>query len=266
MTDAGAPSCPLAVRGGVGPHQHRLGHVRAHPGRHRVGRGTRLHRAPVVAGPRRARAGRVGPRQHRGRFAQVPRLRPRAAGPASAPRAAQRAAQDVDAPQRDVDPQQFLPRQEPAAELGAYLARPLGPHQAHLLARRRGPDRRVLGHLVPVGWLVGQDPGRHRVGRRPPPRRPPHAPLDGGPDARPAQRRQHRHGRRPADAGRPRVGRAPGAPRAPVVAQGGHPQGGVLDRLEHHGRQPAADPGRFVLRTLFSRRRRRWERSLGPPR
>lgn len=44
--------------------------------------------------------------------------------------------------------------------------------EAHLLARRRGAHRRVLGHLVPLGRLERQDPGRDRVGRRPPPRRP----------------------------------------------------------------------------------------------
>jgi hypothetical protein len=117
------------------------------------------------------------------------------------------------------------------------------PYQAHLLARRRGPDRRLLGHLLPLGRVERQDPGRHRVGRLPSAGRPAHAPVDLGSDARPPLGRQHCHRRRPPDAGHHCLGRALGPAVAPPVAQGGHPQRGLLDHLQHHRRLDLPDPG-----------------------
>lgn len=115
--------------------------------------------------------------------------------------------------------------------------------QARLLARRRGAHRRLLGHLVPLGRLQRQDPGRHRGRHPPPPRRAADARLDVGPDARPALRRQHRHRRRRPDPGHHQLRLTPRAAVPAELHKGRHPQGGLLDHLQRHRRQLHPDSG-----------------------
>mmetsp|Transcript_25608 Transcript_25608/g.74831 ORF Transcript_25608/g.74831 Transcript_25608/m.74831 type:complete len:303 (-) Transcript_25608:734-1642(-) len=227
----------------MGADQHRVGHVGAHAGGDRQRGGAHLCAAPDVAQRRRAGAGRLGARQHRGRLARVPRPRAHAGRAAAAARAAAALVQDVDAAQRDVDALQPVPRQAPAA-VAARRRRAPHPRAAHLLQRRRGAGRRVLGAVVPLRRPKRQDPKGARHGHLRADRGADGPPAGERADARAAHRGQHRHGRRQPDAAGDQLRRAAETARAAQLAQEGDPEGGVLDHLQHHGGHARADPGR----------------------
>ena len=63
-----------AVRGRVGPHQHRQRHLVADAARGRVGRGDAVRQAAQLGQLECVRAGRVGAWQHRGRWRRAQRL------------------------------------------------------------------------------------------------------------------------------------------------------------------------------------------------
>ena len=234
-----------AVRGGLGPHQHRLGEELGHPRGHRHGGGPHLRAAALEPQRGRARAGHLGPGQHRGGLGRVPRPRAGRPGAPAPAAAAQPAGEDLHDAQRDLDAVQLLPREARhglrARQGGAALPPP--PDQP---LGRRGPGGRLLGAVLPLRRQRRQDPGGHPRGRGQAPGGAPGPPAHPGAHPGAAHGGQHRDGGRQPDAGGDQLrGAGPAAP-APGKpgAQEEHQEGGLLDHLQHHGGEQDADPGR----------------------